>query len=160
MAIIRKNNLNKFLERLSKSGKSINPNGIADIVGNVAVNVTKEEYAITGVAPNEIRKEINGNQVEIVAVGEHLAFTEFGTGVLGEGTYSGDLPAKSVKLQFESPKGIQQSTDGWVYNYRKKQNPDNVEKDWKGMPAKAQMFNASQRLSEQLGEEIKNNLKG
>lgn len=160
MAIVIKNDLNKFLKSLSKSGKSIKPNEIADIVGDVGINIARQEYAITGITPNEIRKEINGNQVEIVAVGEHLAFMEFGTGVLGEGTYSGDLPEKSVKLQFESPKGIQQSTDGWVYNYRKKQNPDKVEKDWKGMPAKAQMFNSSQRLSEQLGEEIKNNLKG
>lgn len=160
MAIVRKNDLNKFLKSLSKSGKSIKPNEIADIVGDVGINVAREEYAITGVTPNEIRKEINGNQVEVVAVGEHLAFTEFGTGVLGEGTYSGNLPEKSVKLQFESPKGIQQSTDGWVYNYRKKQNPDTVQKDWAGMTAKAQMFNTSQRLRGQLGEEIKSNLKG
>jgi hypothetical protein len=159
MVIVRKNDLNKFLKGLSKSGKSIKPNEIADIVGDVGINVAREEYAITGVTPNEIRKEVNGKQVEIVAVGEHLAFTEFGTGVLGEGTYSGNLPEKSVKLQFESPKGIQQSTDGWVYNYRKKQNPDKVEKDWNGTPAKAQMFKVSERLQKHLGEEIKN-LKG
>lgn len=160
MAVVVKNDLNRFLKNLSKYRNSMDTSKVSEIIGDIGVKIANEEYATSGVTPTEIRKEVNDNQVEIVAVGEHLAFTEFGTGIVGENTYQGNLPDESIKLQFESPKGVEQSTDGWVYNYRKKQNPDTVTKDWTGMKAKAQMFNTSQRFKEQAGEEIKNFIKG
>ena len=158
MSVKKTNTLNRFLGNLNRYKKSIDTDKIADVIGDIGSNVAREEYSTSSVIPNEIRKEIIGNSVEIIAVGEKLAFSEFGTGILGEGTYQGELPSKSLKLQFESPQGVQQSTDGWEYNYRKKQQQ--TTKDWAGFPAKAHMFNTSQRLQNELGEQIKKTIKG
>lgn len=157
-----RNNLNRFLGNLKRYKKAIDVEKIYTIVGNVGEDIAKEEYSNSGVSPNSISHTVDNNTVEIIASGEHLAFTEFGTGVVGEGSYQGNLPNASMKLQFESPKGVQQSTDGWEYNYRAKQSKEKGEtiKDWKGFPAKAQMFNTSQRLQNELGENIRKFVKG
>ena len=158
MAVIKKNTLNRFKNNLKKYNQKLNSNEITETIGDIAISVTREEYSISGVTPNDIRQEMNGTSVEIIAVGEQLPFSEFGTGLIGEGSYQGELPSQSMKLRFESPTGVQQSTDGWVYNYRKKQ--EQTSKDWTGSPAKAQMFNTSVRLQNELGEQINTKIKG
>ena len=85
-----------------------------------------------------------------------MAFSEYGTGVVGKGTYEGELPTQ--KLEFESPSGVQQSTEGWQYNYRKEQGQ--TEMDWTGFRANAQMFKTSRRLQTELPSEIMKEIKG
>ena len=149
-----KNGLGGFLKRL-KGYEKLDTSDIADAVGEIAKESAEMEYAQSGVAPTRIDVESKQNQVEIVAVGEHLAFSEFGTGIVGSGTYGGELPTR--ELQFESPKGIQQSTDGWQYNYRKEQGQ--TEKDWKGFTAKAQILKTANRLEQDLAKEVAKRLK-
>ena len=158
MSFVKKNGLNHFLNSIKKYNKHINQSKITEVVGEIGVDIAKAEYVgdSESSTDRDIRYEINGDNVEIIARGEKLAFSEFGTGVLGQGTYEGNLPSASMKLMFESPKGVQQSTDGWEYNYRAEQAKKKgvVLKDFRGRPAKAQMFNTSLRLQSELGGKI------
>ena len=149
-----KNGLGNFLKRL-KNYEKLDTSKIVGAVGEIAKESAETEYAQSGVTPTRIDVETKQKQVEIVAVGEHLAFSEFGTGVVGKGTYGGELPTQ--ELQFESPKGVQQSTDGWQYNYRKEQGQ--TETDWKGYTAKAQMLKTADKLQQELAKEVAQRLK-
>lgn len=163
MGFVKKNTLNHFLNSVRLYNKKIDSSEITEVVGQIGVKIAQEEYAGGTTADEnptgqDIRAEIRDGGVDINAYGEKLAFSEFGTGIMGRGTYQGELPNASVKLEFESPKGVQQSTNGWQYNYRKEQGQ--TIKDFTGRPAKAQMFNTSQRLQSELSEEIRKFIKG
>lgn len=154
--IIIKNGLDNYLSKLKSHVGKYKINKISKNIGSIGKKIAQEEYAQTGVKPESITTNIINNSVEIVAKGEHLAFSEYGTGVRGEGTYDGILPTET--LSFESPIGVQQTTKGWEYNYRKKQGK--TQKDWTGFVAKAQMWKTSRRLQEEMPIKIKNELKG
>lgn len=84
--------------------------------------VVTEAQAIAPVDTGELKESIHTASVQpvgtkvsgtVVASAEHAAFIEFGTGLRGEGTYPGDLPA------------------GWVY--------DHNGRGWQGHPAQPYM---------------------
>lgn len=151
-----KNGLGEYLERLKKYKGRFKSDKITRLVGSIGVETAREEYSASGVNPTDLRAEVRDNGVDIVATGEHLAFSEYGTGVVGSGTYEGELPTQTLK--FESPQGVEQSTEGWQYNYRKEQGQ--TDKDWTGFVANAQMFKTSRRLQEELHSEIRKEIKG
>lgn len=151
-----KNGLSEYLERLKKYKNRFKSEKITRLVGSIGVETAREQYSASGVTPEDLRAEVRDNGVDIVATGEHLAFSEYGTGVVGSGTYEGELPTQTLK--FESPQGAEQSTEGWQYNYRKEQGQ--TERDWTGFRANAQMFKTSRRLQEELPSEIRKEIKG
>lgn len=151
-----KNGLDRYLEKLKKHKGRYSESKITRLVGTIGVQTAREEYSASGVSPTSLRAETREGGVDIVATGEHLAFSEYGTGVVGKGTYEGELPTQ--KLEFESPSGVQQSTEGWQYNYRKEQGQ--TEMDWTGFRANAQMFKTSRRLQTELPSEIMKEIKG
>lgn len=152
-----KNGLRKYLERLQDHNGKYNEADITDNVGSLGKKVVQEEYIVSGVKPTEIRADLGNKQVEIVAVGEHLAFSEYGTGIRGEGQYEGELPTQT--LTFESPQGVTRQTQGWVYDYMKKlYNPE--KKSFEGTQPKAQMFKASRKLRDEMSTRLKQELKG
>lgn len=153
MAVVKKNNLARFVRKVSKYQGKINGGEIAEFIGDVGVSVAKEEYSGKNV---DVGAEVGRGTARIVARGDKIAYMEFGTGVTGKNTYDGQLPTQ--KLVFESPKGVKQSTEGWQYNYRKEQGK--TDKDWIGHRAEAQMFKTSQRLKAELPEKIKQKIKG
>lgn len=153
MAIVKKNNLNRFSKRLMNYKGKINRDEIVELVGDIGVEIATDEYQGK---INDIISIDSSNGAKIVAKGEKIAYMEFGTGVTGRNTYDGTLPTQ--KLVFESPKGVRQSTEGWQYNYRKEQGQ--TEKDFRGHVAEAQMFKTSQRLRTELPSKIKQKIKG
>lgn len=150
---VKRNTLASYLGKLNAYKKKIKPKEILDTIGEIGVETARNQYG--GEAKN-ISAVRGDDSVEIIAKGEQLAYMEFGTGVSGRGTYEGDLPTE--RLEFESPKGVKQSTKGWQYNYRKEQGQ--TDKDWKGARANAQMFNTARELERELPSKIANKIKG
>lgn len=153
MAVVKKNTLGRYVEKLLRYKGKLKQDKIAEMVGEIGVETARNQYGGNSVNVSAVR---NNKGVEIVAKGEKLAYMEFGTGITGKGSYSGDLPTET--LEFESPKGVKQSTKGWQYNYRKEQGQ--TDKDWIGDSAKAQMFNTARELERELPSKIKEKIKG
>ena len=94
--------------------------GVTDLA-NAIFDTSQELVAVdTGdlKASGAVAVEVSGNQVsaEVSYGTNHAMFSEFGTGVRGEGTYPYDLPQEGVPI-----------TGSWIYDY-KKQN-------WQGHPS-------------------------
>lgn len=90
--------------------------------------VASEARSLCPVDTGELQGSI-GSQVALVgplvegtvfATAPHAAFVEFGTGLIGSGTYPFALPQAGVPF-----------TGSWVYDFRGR--------GWKGMPAKPYM---------------------
>ncbi|NCC99908.1 MAG: hypothetical protein EOL95_09465 [Bacteroidia bacterium] len=129
-------------------------NDLANSIANRGVEIASEKYSGKGVSVNPT-PSVDGKS-SVVAEGEKISFMEFGTGIVGDGTYAGTLPTQDIS--FESPKGVAQSTKGWEYNYRKKQGK--VDKDWVGFVAGAEMFHTSQELKQEMPIIVANAIKG
>lgn len=164
MAIVKKNNLVRFMNRLNKSKNKLNEDRIFESAESIAIKTMTEEYEKSSVDPDAITSDINGNVLEITAVGEKLPFSEFGTGMTGYGTYDGDLPKQT--LTFESPEGEQQSTQGWKYFYDNEKTKDYARGGWylgkrftTGQVAEAQVFKTARRLETELASGLKEEIK-
>ncbi len=79
------------------------------IVEHARRNVTVRSGELQdSIGPGEIKddgKRITGS---VVATAGHAAFEEFGTGLIGAGTYPGELPQENVPI-----------TGSWDYDYRR-----------------------------------------
>ena len=136
-------------------------------------DIARQEYSsIEGV---EISAKYGHNSGQIIASGKEVAFIEFGTGRVGEGTYpKTHLPTGTIS--FEDASGTMQSTKGWQYYYPSKykrvlkktgeegwfHKPDG-EKDAKfftGQQAGMQMYRTAQRLKVECKAIINNKING
>ena len=145
---VDKNALNNFIAKL----KNISyVDKIADELANEGLEIAQREYGNYNVDLS-IENEGEGQRT-IVASGEGLSYIEFGTGLVGQGTYKGNLPTEI--RTFESPKNrkppAMQSTQGWEYNYKndltKRGNGWYYNKEFTtGKIAQAQMFNTATEL--------------
>lgn len=100
-----------------------------------------------------VSAENTGNgKAKITAEGKQVAFLEYGTGLVGKGSYEGNLPTEPIT--FESA-GKTHTTNGWEYYY---DNPDtkatvNNVKGWfwgnnfsEGWKAQAQMWHTAEHI--------------
>lgn len=159
MGVVKKNTLGNFLNRLAKVEKlDIGKDEIISKVQKIGEDIAREEYAGTDVV---VSSRTDNSSVTILAEGDRIAYMEFGTGIEGEGTYPEQDKLPTEPLTFNS-RGAEQTTQGWQYNYYKKQHiEDNPNlPDWKGFKAQAQMFNTSERLQNELGEKLVKEIKG
>ena len=155
--------LSGFISKLDKFSNMKNfGSKIANKVGERGVEIAYSEYNSLQRADVRTEKTTEPNKVKVVAKGVGLAFEEFGTGLVGQGTYKGNLPTETIA--FESPKGDPQRTEGWVYYYPNKKTK--VLGGWfagkvfhRGQVAKAQMFNTSQRLKTEMSSIAKETIK-
>lgn len=139
--------LNTFMKRLQnlKTSNTNKANILADKIADKGVQIASEKYGGEKVVVSKI--PATQGKSSVVAKGEKVSFMEFGTGVMGKGTYDkSKLPTEIIT--FESPVGQPQSTKGWQYNYRKEQGQ--TDRDWKGFEAKAQMFHTAQQLRQEI----------
>lgn len=155
--------LDNFANKVKRYSKLGNLDEIiAEKIANRGVEIATEQYAGR---KNTTIKSVVGetkNKRQVVAQGKGINFDEFGTGLVGKGTYEGKLPTETIT--FESPKGEPQQTQGWEYYY---DNPKTkVNGGWyagkvfhRGQPAKAQMFNTSKQLKNEIRETAKNTIK-
>ena len=117
--VVRRNDLNRFY------GKLQNIRNVAEtateLIADNGEKIAKSEYA--GINSVQVIKDIDGNSAVISANGDSVAYIEYGTGLVGQGTYKGDLPTQT--LTFESPKRKAgdtrpprvNTTHGWEYYY-------------------------------------------
>lgn len=156
--VVRQNDLNRFY------GKLYNIRNVAEtateLIADNGEKIAKSEYA--GINSVQVTKDIDENSAVISASGDSVAYIEYGTGLVGQGTYKGDLPTQT--LTFESPKdsGRINTTQGWEYYY---DNPrTKVLGGWffgrgysnftRGQVAGNQMFNTAKSLREYIKTDL------
>lgn len=156
--VVRQNDLNRFY------GKLYNIRNIAEtateLIADNGEKIAKSEYA--GINSVQVTKDIDENNAVISASGDSVAYIEYGTGLVGQGTYKGDLPTQT--LTFESPKdsGKINTTQGWEYYYDNPQTK--VLGGWffgrgysnftRGQVAGNQMFNTAKSLREYIKTDL------
>ena len=154
--------LKNFEKKIAKYSNSSN-NNIYKEVGKAGVEIAREEY---GKHKVELAFEVLGNGVvRITATRKGLAYLEYGTGLVGKGTYKGSLPTQT--LTFESPKnsGDYHTTQGWEYFYDNPKTKDrggwwiNEKVFTRGRVAGNQMFNTADRLNKELPKIVKGIIK-
>lgn len=156
--VVRQNDLNRFY------GKLYNIRNVAEtateLIADNGEKIAKSEYA--GINSVQVTKDIDENNAVISASGDSVAYIEYGTGLVGQGTYKGDLPTQT--LTFESPKdsGRINTTQGWEYYYDNPQTK--VLGGWffgrgyanftRGQVAGNQMFNTAKSLREYIKTDL------
>lgn len=160
MSFVVRNDLGKFAEKLKNwqtTGSSSVVQKALDLISEKMLSIAKEEYL--GVSSVNLNTPIDKNRVTLTASGKGLMFIEFGTGLVGEGTYEGKLPKDPIT--FESPQGSgdMHTTMGWEYYY---DNPKTkILGGWfwgntftRGQPAQMQMFNTMKRVREYIKTDL------
>lgn len=104
----------------------------------------------TGDLKSSIRMEAHGDRSYlVVARNGHAAFVEFGTGVVGEGTYEGDLPPAWGYDERWTPEAHDKA-DPTIWYYR---DPVDGEVHWtRGRKAAHYMLRASEAMRQQVIE--------
>ena len=160
---IYKNRLADISERLDKIDGGKMAGVIAEALTERGEEIAKQQYGGTHITVEST--SVSNGKSQIIAKGKGIAYMEFGTGLTGQGTYQGKLPDRT--LTFESPKGIKQTTQGWVYNYPNKYTKPQGLGGWffgatftTGQVARAQMFNTGRQLHKEYIGIAKSALKG
>lgn len=156
--------LESFLFKIKRFSKLKNISSeVANNIAERGVDIAKAEYGHSQRVILSIEKTKEPNKLQIVAQGAGIAFDEFGTGLIGEGTYRGNLPTEPI--EFESPKGFPQRTEGWVYYYPNRKTK--ILGGWfagkvfhRGQVAQAQMYNTTQQLKSEMASIAENTIKG
>ena len=156
--VVRRNDLNRFYGKLQNI-RNVSETA-TELIADNGEKIAKSEYA--GINSVQVIKDIDGNSAVISANGDSVAYIEYGTGLVGQGTYKGDLPTQT--LTFESPKdsGRINTTQGWEYYY---DNPrTKVLGGWffgrgysnftRGQVAGNQMFNTAKSLREYIKTDL------
>ena len=161
MGITIRGSLSKTIDKLGSINTGDLRNTIAGALAERGKDIATALYSSDNI--EVIKTEPIDGAAEIIASGKGIAYMEFGTGETGRGTYAGNLPTQT--LEFESPKGRPQSTQGWVYNY-----PNRYTKlfgGWffgktftTGQPAQAQMFKTHRQLQNEYVDIAKSAIKG
>lgn len=162
MAFVKRNDLKRFINKLDNYKSNSMVSKLMRILQEKLYEYAIQEYIGTDTKIN--KPTIDGNKIVLSVEGEHIAYLEFGTGLVGEASgYPKDkLPTQTIT--FESH-GKQYKTDGWEYYY---DNPDTkIMGGWffggtftRGNVAGMQMFNISKRIREYIQNELANDLKG
>ena len=112
-----------------------------------AQRYAQQEYSQYGRTDITVDYDNGGKRATISANGEQVAFYEFGTGRVGEGTYQGNLPTSDVPI-----------TSSWHYFYpstAKRVTAKGTEGWWwdntfqRGIQAEAEMWKTSQFIRQQ-----------
>lgn len=97
--------LYNFRQKLQKySNSTVYTAKLISAIVDKGVEIAREEYA--GVAGVKIDYEKTPLGGKIIAIGDQIAYLEFGTGEYAKGTYKGTLPMTGVPL-----------TGSWTYYY-------------------------------------------
>ena len=140
---VKKNNLNRYLQKLKNIAKIDYAETVASIIADKGVEIAKAEYAVTS-KHTKVTSEKKGSKATVVASRKGLTFIEYGTGLVGQGTYDGKLPTSGVPI-----------TGNWEYYY---DSPHKKNGGWyfgntftEGRVAGMQMY----RTAKSLGEYVK-----
>lgn len=150
MKVVR-NDLNSFLSKLAKV--SLQTHKLQERVADIVVQKGLEIAKTQDVSADIYSTGTKGNR-KIIMSGVGLRYQEYGTGIVGEGTYDGKLPTEPIA--FKSG-GVDWVTSGWEYAYRYKQTK--LGKPHKGFVAKMPMYKTSVELKEYIATKLKGELR-
>ena len=121
MKWVKRNDLDRYYSKLQNIKGDVLQQNALELLVDKGVSEANKEYSGTHF---KVDKEIvNDKNVRVVASGSGIAYDEYGTGLIGEGTYEGELPTQT--LTFVSPKRKDgdtrpqrvNTTHGWEYYY-------------------------------------------
>lgn len=153
MKVVKRNDLDRYYSKLKTITSGELGEKVVDLLVNEGTREAQSQYSDTHFQVASQKDELKGT---IIASGSGIAYVEYGTGLVGEGTYEGELPTQT--LTFESPKGSggTHTTQGWEYYYDNPQTK--VLGGWffgkghrnftRGRVAGMQMFNTAKSLRE------------
>jgi len=158
MPFLVKSDLDRFYDKLNKyKGQGDLALRVADKITETGKNIALQNWgssATIDVVGDGLKRSIVARDPN--KMNPTIAYLEFGTGVLGKGTYKGKLPTKYI--WFKDLQGVQWRTKGWVYYYRYKQTKQG--RPFTGQPAKMPMFITGQELREYIRTDLKKDIKG
>lgn len=146
MGFVKRNDLERYANRLYKISSNNVANQTAELLADKGKTIAEYNYKETNVTHIKVTNEVNDNVAQIIANGNEVAYIEYGTGVIGDGTYKGKLPTSGVPI-----------TGEWEYYYLPgKKAIKNGRKGWylkndvfiEGRIAGNQMFNTAKSLRE------------
>jgi hypothetical protein len=155
--------LKNFTKKLANYGgidKNFKGKFVKAIVNEGKI-IAMKEYGSSNITSVNVKSTYNKNgEGTISAEGKGIAYIEFGTGTQGQNSNYPKEKLPTQTIEFESPKGSPQSTQGWEYNYdnpqTKKVNEDG-ELGWyfngqftDGRKAGMQMYRTSKELRSKL----------
>ncbi len=154
MSFVKRNDLGRFANKLYKIGTNNLANTTTELLADKGKEIAREQYKGTTISVDSI---VNNNTATIIANGKQVAYLEYGTGLIGKGTYKGNLPTNGVPI-----------TGNWEYYYDSPHKViENGKQGWylgkiftEGRVAGNQMFNTAKSLREYVRNgELSSNLK-
>lgn len=153
-----------FKKRVEKYTKPEWRVSIIEKILSYGRNIAIEEYQASGTHDYQIQTENNGLSGKIVAVGEQIAYIEFGTGAYANGSYKGKIPTENVPITgswtyyYDSPNKVEiNGKKGWFAPIEKSDQYGEDDSQYGvnfrfvvGQQAGNQMYNVSKRLREEL----------
>ena len=152
MAFVVKNGLQNFANKLKNyKAQGDLAERVVEKVANKGVEIARNKW---GNQANVIQRG-DGLKRSIVAVDNNkinpsIAYTEFGTGIQGEGKYEGKLPTQNIS--FTDKNGLEWTTQGWEYHYRYNQTQQG--EPFKGQIPKMPMLNTAKELREYINTDL------
>lgn len=157
---VKKNNLQRYLQKLENVSKINIAETTASILVEKGVEYAQQEYA--GSKHTNVEGEVKDTNGTITASREAssksyrdgLMYIEYGTGLVGKGTYEGELPTSGVPI-----------TGNWEYYY---DSPHKKNGGWylkngvftRGRVAGNQMYRTAKSLKEYIANgELKDDLR-
>lgn len=139
--------LNNFKKRLENISTQTLAEKIVKALCEYGANYAQGMYGGGSIIVSaENMSSVGGSIIAKDSKGEKatIGYLEFGTGVKGEGSYTGTLPTQNI--DFVSPSYGQITTNGWQYYYAYQQGLS--QKQWQGSQAQSQMWNTAKYLRE------------
>ena len=157
MAFVVKNGLQNFANKLKNyKAQGDLAERVVEKVANKGIEIAQNKW---GNQANVIQRG-DGVKRSIIAVDNNkinpsIAYTEFGTGIQGEGKYEGKLPTQNIS--FTDKNGLEWTAQGWEYYYPNSKTKRTVggQEGWfhnrqfvTGQPAQAQMWRTANELEQ------------
>lgn len=154
MAIVKKNHLPRFLNKVKKFSRDAQQT-FAGSIAETGKEIAEKLYGITPDKDSAVTvstQELGKGKARIIASGKGLIYQEYGTGVQGEkSNYEGNLnfPIDFVSSYTKNGERVHVHLNKWTYYYahQLKLSP----KKFEGHEAYAQMFNTGQELKKLYG---------
>lgn len=144
MKLVKRNDLDRYYSKLKGITSGEYGEKVRDLLVREGVQEAQSQYAGTHF---QVDSQTDENKGTIIASGKGIAYVEYGTGLVGEGTYEGETPKSGVPI-----------TGDWKYYY---DSPHKILGGWfygktftRGRVAGMQMFNTAKSLREYVKTDL------
>lgn len=142
MLSVKRNDIGRFSNRLHRIINNSILEKLLIAICEKGTEYAKSSYGDTSIVVDYTINSSNGVGI-ITANGNHVAYIEFGTGELGRGAYSGELPDEEISF-YSNAYEVDVTVAGWTYSYAKKL--ELTDKPWNGRTPRADMWKTAQYM--------------